>query len=206
MNQENTSNNFKDETVTSNLETTKRKKVVSGTARIKKQNGFSKAIGGFIADNGKKAIDYAVMDIIVPGFKEAISSIIKNGIDIILYGEAGNNRYGNKSNSVQYRNYREYSNYNSNKPRDYRSGVSKGVYSYSEIIFDSRQDAEHVLMAMDETLSQYGQVRVSDYYEFAEVTVDHSSYNYAWTDLRTATVVHTRDGWMIKLPRPLPID
>ena len=58
---------------------------------------------------------------------------------------------------------------------------------------------------MDELIDQYGMVSVGDLYDLVGVTGQYTDNNYGWTDLRTASVVRTRDGYMIKLPRALAL-
>ena len=58
---------------------------------------------------------------------------------------------------------------------------------------------------MDELIDQYGVVSVGDLYDLVGVTGAYTDNNYGWTDLRTASVVRTRDGYMIKLPRALAL-
>jgi hypothetical protein len=64
-----------------------------------------------------------------------------------------------------------------------------------------------VLQAMcDIVSSEYGIVSVGDLYDLANITNDNYTLNkYGWTNLRDAKVVPTRDGYMIKLPRALPL-
>ena len=182
---------------------TKNKKVVSGNVKVKskKKTGFIGILESFVSENVGKVGDYLINDVLVPTFKDAVMDTV----EIMVRGEVRGR--SNRRTNVGYYNYNDVSRTsNASRNKDYRSNVSKGVYNYDDVIFSSRQDAESVLMAMDETLAQYNIVKVSDYYEFAGEELDHASYNYGWTDLRSAGIVKTRDGWMIKLPRPLALD
>ena len=58
---------------------------------------------------------------------------------------------------------------------------------------------------MDELLETYKMVTVADFYDLVGVTCDYTDNNYGWTSLRSAEVVRVRDGYIIKLPRALPI-
>lgn len=59
---------------------------------------------------------------------------------------------------------------------------------------------------MDELISTYKIVSVADFYDLVGVTGNWTDNKYGWSDIRSASIVHVRDGYMIKLPRPLPID
>ena len=188
------------------VEEVKNKALVRNPVKVKQKSKARKMAGLFVSEDVDKVKDFVFMDVLVPAVKKAISDVVTNGIDIILYGESGRSNKS-RADRVSYRNYNSMSSgdrFVNN--RDMRSNVSRGTYDYADVIFTTRGEAESVLMAMDDVLAEYRIVKVSDFYEFADVTSDHAAYNYGWTDLRSANVIKVRDGWMIKLPRPLPID
>ena len=60
---------------------------------------------------------------------------------------------------------------------------------------------------MNDILYSYGFVRVADLMESAGVTGNpYTDNSYGWNSLNTAEVMITRDGWIIKLPRPIPVE
>ena len=84
---------------------------------------------------------------------------------------------------------------------------SRTTYSYDNIVLESRGDAESVLDSMGEIIDQYGMVKVADLYDLVGLTGSYTDNNYGWTNLSTAHVVRLNDGgYLIKLPRALPID
>lgn len=185
----------------------KERRGVKGNVKVRKKSGASKLADVFISDDVHKVKDYVLMDVLVPAMKKAVSDIVVNGIDMILYGETGRSKSRRPADRVSFRDYNEYSSRDRDRrSRDYRSSASRATYQYDDIIFESRGEAQNVLMGMDEILDQYQIVRVADYYELADETCDHTAMNYGWTDLRSANIVRVKDGYMIKLPRPLPID
>lgn len=178
------------------------KPVVSGTAKVKKKSEVKKLTDIFVAEDVSNVKNYVFMDVLVPAIKKAISDIVTNGIDMILYGETGHSKKHGAS-KVSYGSY--YRN-----DRDRRDPVAnrvRGGIDYDDIIFDTRGDAESVLTAMDEIVSQYGTVSVGDLYDLAQVSTNNYAINkYGWSDIRMAQVVRVRDGYMIKLPRALPLN
>ena len=46
----------------------------------------------FISEDVNNVKSYIVMDVLVPAIKKAISDIVTNGIDMILYGKLGNQK------------------------------------------------------------------------------------------------------------------
>lgn len=179
-------------------------KVVTGKVVTKKKSGFSKFAGEFISEDAKNIKSYVIGDVLIPAFKKAISDIITDGIDIILYGGNGRSRSGrSNADRVSYRSY-----YDDRRPSDKltTSRYSSNSYSYDDIILDSRGEAEEVLARMDELMDTYGLVRVADLKDLVGITGSYTDNKYGWTNIRNAEIVHVRDGWMIKMPRAVAID
>lgn len=175
-------------------------KVVTGKVITKKKSGFRKFAEEFISEDAKNVKSYVFGEVLIPAIKKAISDIVTDGIDMILYGES---RRGGKRSTVDRVSYRSYSDYS--RPRDARP-VSSARYSYDDIILDSRGEAEEVLARMDELMDTYGLVRVADLYDLVGISGDYTDNKYGWTSLRSAEVVRVREGYTIKMPRAIPID
>lgn len=182
-------------------------KVISGTAKTKKKSEIQKFTDIFVSEDMNSVKTYIVMDVLVPAVKKAISDIVTNGIDMILYGEAdGYNNKKSRASNVSYRSY-----YESRDDRRDRSANRGGSgyqigYNFDNIILDNRGEAEDVLTRMDELIETYNIVSVADFYDLVGVSGNYTDNKYGWTDLHNASIVRTRDGYMIKLPRALPID
>lgn len=174
-------------------------KVINGTAKIKKKNDVQKFADVFISEDVKNVKSYILMDVLVPAIKKAISDIVINGIDMILYGEAGHTKKNNGT-KPSYRSYYESNNTNN------RVTTRRNVYSFDDIVMDNRADAEEVLDSMLATIEKYGIVSVADMYDLVGITGNYTDNKYGWTDLRSATIERGRDGeYTINLPRALPL-
>lgn len=180
-------------------------KVVKGNVKVRKKSEARKLADTFIAEDARKVKDYVWSDVLVPTIKKAISDIIVNGVDILLYGESGKTkRFKGVAGSVQFRDYNSIS-------RERRSSSSsrsrsRSSYTFDDIIFETRGEAEAVLVRMDEIMDRYGFVRVADFYELAGVTGTYTDNSYGWDNIYDAEPVRVRDGYLIKLPRAIPID
>lgn len=177
--------------------------VIFGSASRKKRSEARKFADIFIQEDVGHVKSYIFMEVLVPAIKKAVSDIIKDGTDMILYGEAGRNRKNGGPSRINYRGYYD----RENERRDRSSNWSRDWLDYDEIIFNARGDAERVLDAMNDIISQYGIVSVSDLYDLANL--DHPPYTmnkYGWTNISGAKAVRVRDGYVLKLPRAVPID
>lgn len=178
-------------------------KVVSGPVKTKKKSEIRKFTDVFVSEDMDSVKSYIFMDVIVPAVKKAISDVVTNGIDMLLYGETGgrNNTKKNSASRVSYRSY-----YDSQNDRRERPTTRMMGYEYDEIVLDNRGEAESVLDRMDEIVSTYGMVSVADFYDLIGVTSKYTDNKYGWTNISNAHIVRTRDGYMIKMPKALPLD
>lgn len=197
------SHRSKEEEAKSLLPEKKVSKVIVGTVRQRKKSELSKFTDIFISKDVDSVKSYVLLDVLVPAVKKAISDIVTNGIDMLLYGESRGKSNGSAS-KISYRSY-----YDSKQSRDrgessYRRAQTG--YGYDDIIFDNRGEAESVLMRMDELIDVYRVVSVGDLYDMAGITGNYTDNKYGWTDIHSAEVVRVRDGYIIKLPKAMPLD
>lgn len=202
------SNKYKKEQVEENQVETKKKveKVVTTTA-VKRKNGIRKFADTFISEDAANVKSYVVSEVLIPALKKAISDIVTDGIDMILYGSSGKSRQNStKTSYISYRNYSD--------PRDkkysYRepSRSTNAGYSYDDIILSTRSEAEEVILAMSELVETYGVASIADLYDLVGVSGNFTDNKYGWTkaNIRNAEVVRTRDGYLLKFPRARLID
>jgi hypothetical protein len=177
-------------------------KVITGSAKSKKKSEIQKFTDVFISEDVTNVKSYILLDVLVPAIKKAILDIVVKGIDIILYGEAGHTKKDSTASKVSYRNYYD----RQNDRRDYNPQRTKTGYSYDDVVLESRGEAEEVLSRMDELISTYGMVCVADLYDLVGITGNYTDNKYGWTDIRSASVIRVRDGYMLKLPKALPLN
>lgn len=178
------------------------KKVVNGTAKTKTNEG-RKLANIFISEDAANVKSYVFMDVLVPAIKKAISDIVTDGVDMILYGSRGNSsRKDRNGNKVPYRSY--YGNSENTKESSYRT---QNRFDYEDVIFDTRVDAEEVREQMRDVIREYGFVTVADMYDMADLPAPYTSSKYGWRNLNGSEVIRNRgDGYIIKLPKASPID
>lgn len=188
-----------------NLDKKKVEKVVSGNVKVKKKNGVTKFADNFISEDIHNVKSYVITDVLIPSIKRAISEMVTNGIDMILYGSTGGRSKRSSADRVSYRNYYDRRDDDRYRDRD-RDRVRTSAYSFDDIVLDSRGEAEEVLARMDELIDQYGIVSVADLYDLVGVTGNYTDNKYGWTNIRNAEPIRVRDGYMLRLPKALPIN
>lgn len=178
-------------------------KVVKSPARTKK-NEVRKLADIFISEDISNVKSYIFMDVLVPAIKKAIYDIVTNGIDMFLYGGTGKGKGGSSGAKVSYGNY-----YDQKKNNNYRGSEnvrSNNGFEYDDIEFGNRGEAEAALQQMHDAIARYGLVTVADLYDMAGLTAPYTSQKYGWMSVNGVNVVRTRDGYILKLPRAVPID
>lgn len=178
-------------------------KIIEGNATSKKQSEMRKFKDIFISEDAKDVKSYIVLDVLIPAIKKAISDIVTNGIDMILYGETKARGSSSISSKVSYRSYYDRGD---RDRRNYRSMNQRIGYNYDDVILDNRGDAEEVLSRLDELIETYGIVSVADLYDLVGVSGNYTDNKYGWTDIRNAQVLRVKSGYMIKLPKAIPLN
>ena len=197
------SHRSKEEQKENGVEKKEIKKVVQGTAKVKKKGKTSKFASMFISEDATNVKSYIVADVLVPAAKKLISDIVKDGIEMILYGGVNHN----KRSSGLRADYVSYNRYSDRKYEDSRLDDSKSRYGYSydDVILETRGEAEEVLDAMDNIIEEYGMVSVMDLYDLVGITGQYTDNKYGWTNIRNSEPVRMRDGYMLKLPKAIPL-
>lgn len=178
-------------------------KVVQGKVKTKK-NEVRRFKDIFISEDAANVKSYIFMDVLVPAIKKAISDIVTNGIDMVLYGGKGSPNRKSISSKVSYSDY--YANRNGGdrfRPSQAQIGPR---YNYEDIILEYRGEAEEVLDRLNECIEIYKVARVADLYDLVGKTGTYTDNNYGWTNLSTAKVVRVNEGYWLDMPKAKPID
>lgn len=185
------------------MENKKVEKVATGKVKTKKKSSANKFADVFISEDMGNVKDYILYDVLLPAAKKTISEIVSNGIDMILYGET---KPKSKSRGTKV----SYNRYYDDRDDDYRRRDSSRRarvlgYDYEDVILESRTEAEEVLNRMEDLIDTYGVVSVADLYDLVGISGNYTDNKYGWTNLRTAGIERTRDGYLIVLPKVKPL-
>lgn len=200
-------NSFKSKEAQSNeTDTSKKKtdKVIRGTAKVKKKNEVQKIASSIISEDISDVVNYILTGVLVPIIKDALYDIVVGGAKMLLFGETGGSSSRRSSSNNSRVSYRSY--YDNGRQSSGNSIPKKSGYDFDPIIFDNRGDAEYTLDKMHDIInSEYQVVSVMDMYCAAGLDCPYTYDSYGWTSLAGAEITKVRDGWMIKLPRALPL-
>lgn len=176
-------------------------KVTTGAVTTKKKSELKKFAGVFIPEDTASVKSYILMDVVIPGIKNAVADVVS----IMLFGETGRlGNSGKRRNGGGTSYQRFYDDPRDRERRDYSR--PKSGYEYDDIFFETRADAELVLDQLEEIISIYGMASVLDLYDSAGVTPpNYNAQNFGWTDIRNSKPIRVRDGYILQLPKALPL-
>ena len=186
------SHKYKEEQKNATPERQKLEKVVSGKAKIKQKSEIRKFTDVFISEDAANVKNYIFTDVLVPAVKKLVSDIVKDGIEMILYGGVGRGRDSGGSRA-SYVSYNRFSDRKDDR-RSYSEPRTRSGYNYGEVIVRTRGDAEAVLDGLQGMIERYGTASVADMYDLADVPHNYTDNNYGWDSIGTAEVIRTRDG------------
>lgn len=139
---------------------------------------------------GYKVISYAISD---EDIRSVITDKISNRIVGFIYGK-DEIPSQNRGSVISYRKYYEEKR---NQNVDYKN---------DDVIFETRKDASDVLEKMLDVVDKYGFVTLADLYGLSNIAASVTDSKYGWTNIKNCEVVNTERGYIINLPKPVPID
>ena len=180
------------------------KKVVA-KAKVVKKSRIKEALRTFFAQDLPEIAEHLVVDVAIPAAKNAITDMVTQGIQQLLYGEvdrrrptAGYTSYSSSSRS----NYRG----SSYRPRERdREPRQQKPTSVDDLVFDTRGEAVDVIEYIAETIEQYGQVSVADLMSSVGIQPRYTDERWGWTTTDAFELRQIREGWLVSADRPDPI-
>lgn len=185
-------------------------RVTTGEAVRRKRRLGSKFKETFIGGDAKGAAHYVFLSVIVPSAKDLLAEAAQTGIERLIYGETkASRRTGAPQNGyagIGRVNYQGMSN-GPNTKAEQRTlpRTSRSRHDFSDIVIQSRADADEVLDQMFALLNHDGSIAVGDLYELCGIRPDHVDYKWGWTELAGAGVKQLRggQGYLLVLPDPI---
>lgn len=175
-------------------------KVVEGKVVTRKRSVWRKAgdaMGG--EDTGEGVLYFILMEVFVPATKSLIYDVFSQGLERYLFGVARPRSRSDRPSG--------YTNYSARSRPSYTiTAEARARHDFNEFILESRGEAEDVLDGLRELVDQFGSATVEDFYDLIGKTTTFTDNKWGWNDLHTASVRATRGGYMIILPRTIPLD
>ena len=183
--------------VNSPIETPKKQGVKQvATGKIRKPSVGEKFREAFIAEDAKTVKQYVIFDVIFPGLKDLTLSILHGAVDMIFTGKTT----GKKRNGYYGVNHNNYGGYYGGSGSQANNQVKS--WTYENVTFANRNEAEDVLEQMRVYLDEYHRVSIATFNELAGVTGEYTDNRYGWKTLSDAKVMYHQGEYFIDFPRP----
>lgn len=177
----------------------KNEKIIKSQVERRKQSTGKKVLNALIGDDIPDVKDHIVWDVIIPSIRDTIRNSLINMVESIF----GGGRSVNHSNG----SYISYSSISNPSIADRsNSNRNRSIYDYDEIVFNNRGEADEVLQQLIYSIRRYGYVSILDYYDMVGVRTRPSDANYGWINLNNASVERVNGGYLLRLPKAMPID
>lgn len=189
-------------------------KIISGIA-IKQKRSFLKKVSDLImADDTQSVGSYIFNDVLIPAAKDMINDMVTGGMEMMLFGDRQGRSRGRNYHRDSYRgqniNYGMISRSSDRSdPRDRGREMSQNArarHDFDEILLQTRGEAEDVLFHLSDLIIDYQQATVADLYTLVGIQPAFTDGKYGWYDLQGVSPRRVRDGYILDLPRPRPLD
>ena len=174
-------------------------KVTKGEVVVKKPSPFKKFASQFIAEDLDHVKEFVIYDVVVPALKDTFMS----SLSMLLWGSPNyRGRGGYRNDRSERVSYWSYGNEPRTERRDRGRYIDRrGQSDIRDLLFETRMDAEEVIGALENAIDRYGQASVSDLYDAAGVTGEHTDINWGWTSTDGFKVRPVSGGYVIDMPR-----
>jgi len=186
--------------------------VVSGEVASRKKPLGRRLREVFIGGDTKSVMHYVVADVLIPQAKDMLVEALGQGFEKLIYGESRpGRRMGPRHMSPGPTNYTRYA-VRGNNPLgrqirdDPRPPLSPRTQQMDDIILATRVEAETVLDRMYDLLRDYEMVSVSDLYSLLGLSSSYTDQKWGWTNLQSCDIRRVRDGYVLILPKTVPLD
>lgn len=180
--------------------------VSSGAVRRKKslRRQFKET---FVSGDARTAIQYVVLDVLLPAAKDMVVEAGSQGIEKLIFGES--RRRGASSPQAGPTGYVSYNRMSSGRSSGSQRAISRqgrARHNFDEIVLDQRAEAEEVIDRLFDLVSRYESASVADLYELVGLPATHTDNKWGWTELQGAGVSRIRGGYLLDLPEPEPFE
>lgn len=194
-------------------------KVISGDVVRKKKPLGRRLRETFITGDSQTVVQYIFAEVVIPAAKDMLADAATSGVERLLFGEGSSTRRGSRTRNRSGGYYNYSSRYSSTpqKNRDRRppwqedrprpiSKRARTTHDFQEIILNTRSEAETVIERMFDLTEQYETATVSDLYDLLGIQAQYTDNKWGWYDVRDFHVRRVREGYLLDIPKPEPLD
>lgn len=155
----------------------------------------------FFGGDFRGAAVYVAADVLLPALRNLMVDTLTKGIERTVYGDSRPMRrptmgYGTTSRI----NYRGVSTPPLRPALPDQGPVSRLRGEPNQVIIVNKDEADMALERLCDIADQFGAVSVADLHSIIAMRVAAIDHKWGWTDLSSAEVRQTREGFLLHLP------
>ena len=182
------------------------KKVIA-KAKVQKKSAIKEALRTFFVQDLPEIAEHLVIEVAIPAAKNAITDMVTQGIQQLLYGDVDPRRrpstgYTSYSSSSRVNRGTGYYDSRRSERREPRQPKPTNV---EDLVFDTRGDAVDVVEYVAEQIEEYGQVSVADLMSTVGIQPRYTDERWGWTSTDAFEIRQIREGWLVSADRPEPL-
>lgn len=187
-------------------------RVAAPVAQAKETEG-KKTLGmkfrdSFTGADGRSLMQTLWQDLAVPSIKELAFNALTEGARQTLFGFTGGPARPVGGSAIGSRGYHKIYGQAATATPAAREVASRGpvpTAEYATLLFEDRGSAEVVLDALVALIDEYGSATVADYYSLSGRSADYTATAIGWKSLGGARPKYTNEGYILDLPRAVPL-
>jgi hypothetical protein len=182
-------------------------RIVTGKVSKRKRPIGRRLTDTLFGGDAKGALSYVLLEVLIPAARDMVAEAATQTIERLIFGDARPpSRRSSVSGGQTYVNYSRYAKPQQREEPRRLSQRGRTQHDFDEIILDTRAEAESVIDRLFDIISKYEAASVADLYGLVGITPTFVDDKWGWTDFRGAGATRVRDGYLLDLPRPVPLD
>jgi len=199
-------------------DTPARKKIVEGKVTRRRKPLGARLKEMFISGE-ESFVETLVEDVVIPTLKELILTMVdqsargfKEGLEERLYpsGRRPNSGYRTGGPIAYHNRYSSPTRVSTYRSRESNTSYHRPLVRRSnrvmDILVEHREDGDRVIEELQAMIDSENFATVGDFYSMVGEKPNATDEEWGWDDLSTARVKRVEDGYLICMPRPIPID
>lgn len=158
----------------------------------------------FISTESGSIGEHLLFDVLIPAIKATTFDTVLEATQRFFYGTTNRSSRPapGRASYTTYSNQSRVVGGRSAAP----SRRARSQHDFEEIVFETRLEASNVLDSLLNLIEKYESCTVQDLYDLCGITPEPVDATWGWTALGHATINRVRDGYVLDLPRPEPLD
>lgn len=159
----------------------------------------------FVSTESGSIGEYLLFDVLIPAIKATTLDTVVEATQRFFYGTSGRGRTSPPTRGA-YTSYSNQSRVVSGRTTPAPTRRARSQHDFEEIVFETRVEASNVLDSLLVLIEKYESCTVQDLYDLCGITTEPVDATWGWKALGHATINRVRDGYVLDLPRPEPLN